>query len=298
MKYYVCIDIGGTFLKHGLADGQGNLLEKGSVPTEAKKKGIAGLLGKLQELVEAYRASYEVAGVAIASPGIVDAEKGEIVFAGNNFPGYTGTRLKEEVEKRCGIPCEVENDVNAVGLGETWLGAGKGAESIVCVAVGTGIGGCVLLGGKLLHGAANCAGEIGFLSMGDGATLEESSSTASLIRELAEKRGVEAETLDGERIFADAKEGKQDAAEAIEGMVQRLAIGLANVCCLLNPQRIIMGGGIMAQEAYLRPRLEEALRRSLVIVPIRESTELVFAKLGNDAAMLGALRHFLQRRGK
>lgn len=294
MKYYVCIDIGGTFLKHGLADGEGNLLEKGILPTEIREKGVSGLLEKMQGIVENYGTNCKISGIALASPGIVDAERGDIVFAGSNFPGYTGTRLKWEMETRCHLPCEVENDVNAAGLGELWLGAGKGAASLVCVAVGTGIGGCVILDGKLLRGSANCAGEIGFLAMGDGRTLEESCSTAGLVRNVAAFRGVGPETLDGERIFADAREGRQDAVQAIDAMVEGLAMGLSNICCLLNPQRILLSGGIMAQEAYLRPRLEEALRRKLVIAPLRETTELVFARLGNDAGMIGALYHFLR----
>ena len=295
MSYYACLDIGGTFIKHGLADEKGHFARKGSVPTDIKASKVSGLLGKLQGIVMEYRASRELSGIAVSSPGIVDAEKGEIVFAGDNFPGYTGTKLKEELERRCGLPCEVENDVNAVGLAECWLGAGQGADSVVCVAVGTGIGGCIVLHGQLVRGAANSAGEIGFLRTETGETLEKSSSTASLVAEVAKLRGMSPEALTGEQIFADAKEGKQDAAQAIDGMVQRLATGLANVCCILNPQRIVLGGGIMAQEDYLRPRLEAALRGRLTIVPIRDSTELVFAKFRNDAAMLGALRHFLQR---
>ncbi|MBQ7478152.1 MAG: ROK family protein [Selenomonadaceae bacterium] len=296
MKHYVCMDIGGTFIKHGLADAEGNLLRKGSVATEIREKGVAAFLDSLQGIVEGYRDSFGVAGIAIASPGIVDAEKGEIVFVGNTFPGYTGTKLKEVMERRCGIPCEVENDVNAVGLGECWLGAGRGARSVVCMAVGTNIGGCIVLDGKLLHGAANSAGELGFLDMGDGAKLEETSSTSALVREIAQKRGVAASGLDGERIFADARAGKEDAVRAIDGMVQRIAAALANVCCVLNPQRIVMGGGIMSQEEYLRPRLDAALRERIQILPIRESTELVFAKFRNDAALLGSLCHFLNSR--
>ncbi len=296
MKRYVCIDIGGTFIKHCLADGEGTILRKGSTVTRIREEGVAAFLDQLQEIVEGYRKDSELAGIAMASPGIVDAERGKILFVGSAFPGYGGTELKGEMERRCDLPCEVENDVNAAGLGECWLGAGRGASPVLCVTVGTNIGGCVLLDGKLLHGAANSAGEVGYLSLGDGTLLEETTSTSALVRELAKKRGVPAESLDGEKVFADAKEGKADAAEAIEGMIRRLAVALANVCCVLNPGRIILGGGITAQEEYLRPRLEKALRKQLRIVPVRESTELVFAKFRNDAAMIGALCHFLQQR--
>lgn len=296
MKHYVCIDIGGTFIKHCLADGEGTILRKDSAVTRIREEGVAGFLDQLQGIVREYRMEPDLAGIAMASPGVVDAERGKILFVGSAFPGFGGTELKEEMERRCALPCEVENDVNAVGLGECWLGAGRGASPVLCVAVGTNIGGCVLLEGKLLHGAANSAGEVGYLSLGDGRILEETTSTSALVREVAQGRGVPPESLDGEKIFADARAGRADAAEAIEGMVRRLAVALANACCVLNPRRIILGGGIMAQEEYLRPRLEKALRRELRIEPVRASTELTFAKFGNDAAMIGALCHFLQRR--
>ena len=295
MKDYVCIDIGGTFIKHGLANEEGHFLQKGSVATEIKERGVSGFLGQLSDIVANYEASRGIAGIAISSPGIVDADKGEILFVGDNFPGFSGTKLKREMEERCGIPCQVENDVNAAGLGECWLGAGRGIDSVVCVAVGTGIGGCVILNGELLHGAANCAGEVGYLSVGGGRILEQEGSTASLLRKIAAKRGIAPGELTGEQIFAEALAGKGDAIEAIDEMVQWISLGLSNICCLLNPRRIILGGGIAAQEEYLRPRLEAALRERLTILPLRDSTELVFAKLRNDAAMLGALRHFLQK---
>lgn len=298
MNHYICIDIGGTAIKYGLADSQGNFLHKGSLPTEIREKGVQDMLETLQGIAKGYRQTHKEAtlsGIAVSTPGIVDADKGEIVFVGPNFPGYTGTKLKAEMEQRTGLPCEVENDVNAAGLGESWLGAGQGAKSAVCIAVGTGIGGCVILDGKLLHGAANCAGEVGYLQIEPGCRLEERAATSSLVHEVAKSRGLSPDKLDGRTIFAEAKAGKKDAAQAIDGMVQRLAVAIANICCLLNPERIILGGGIMEQEDYLRPRLEAALERAITIAPIRTSTTLAFARLGNDAAMVGALYHFLQK---
>lgn len=192
-RYFVCIDIGGTFIKHGLADRGGHIYKKGELPTEIKKKGVEGLLKKVAMIVASYRYEHKIAGVAISTPGVVDAALGEIIFAGVNFPGYTGTRLRAEIEARTGLPCAVQNDVKCVGLAESWIGAGSGAHSVFCMAVGTGIGGSLIL----------------------------------------------------------------------------------------------------AQEEYLRGRLEAALDR-IMTNPLRNHVRLEFAKLKNDAGMLGALCHLLQ----
>ena len=151
MSRYVCIDIGGTAVKYGLADEQGKLLDKGSMETRAQE-GPQPLLEHIRELAAAYQSQQPVAGIAVSTAGIVDPEKGSILFAGDNLPGYTGTDVKAILERDCGVLCEVENDVNCAGLGELWLGAGRGAKSLVCITVGTGIGGCVILDGRLVHG--------------------------------------------------------------------------------------------------------------------------------------------------
>lgn len=295
MKRYVCIDIGGTAIKYGLADETGSLPERGFRPTLAREEGARGIVGKVIDIIKGFQASGRIDGAAIATAGIVDAADGSIIFAGErSFPGYTGTKLRAEVEKACGIPCVVENDVNAAGLGEYWLGAAKGAGSVFMMAVGTGIGGCILLNGKVIHGAGGSAGEIGFLPMPGGRILEEMASTRALVEQTADACGMPPSELDGEKVFQMAEEGRPEALAAIDAMAEQLAEGMAHVCCLLNPEVILLGGAVMAQEKWLRPRLEAQLEK-LVLPAMRQGTRIEFAHLGNDAGMLGALYLLLHK---
>ena len=130
MKNYVAIDIGGTAIKYGLTDAQGNFTAKKNRPTLAREEGGAGIVRKVVEIVRQYQTEMPIAGVAIDTAGIVNPVTGEIVFAGEtSFPGYSGTPLGKLVREACGVPCVVENDVNAAALGEYWQGAAKGASS-------------------------------------------------------------------------------------------------------------------------------------------------------------------------
>ena len=294
MKNYVAIDIGGTAIKYGLTDAQGNFTAKKNRPTLAREEGGAGIVRKVVEIVRQYQAEMPIAGVAIDTAGIVNPVSGEIVFAGEtSFPGYSGTPLGKLVREACGVPCVVENDVNAAALGEYWQGAAKGASSAFMMTVGTGIGGCFILEGKAWHGAGFSAGEAGFMRLhGEQRIFEEAASTRAMLVEAAASHNVSPAELTGEQVFAWALAGDADAVLAIEHMVDNLAEGIANIYCLLNPEVFVLGGGVMAQQDYLRPRLEQRLE-ALVVPAMRTSTRLEFARLGNDAGMVGALYSLL-----
>ena len=140
---YVCIDIGGTAVKYGLADEQGAFIAKGQTATEVQTKGALQIIRKVADIVSGYRKYHDIGGVAVSTAGIVHPKTGEILYAPDHFPGYTGIKLRDMVTEACHLPCTVENDVNAAGMGEYWLGDGRGASSLFCLTVGTGIGGCV-----------------------------------------------------------------------------------------------------------------------------------------------------------
>ena len=296
MDRYVCIDVGGTALKYGLANERGRFLERSMVPTEVLEKGASVIVDKVSAIVRGYQQRFPLAGVAISTAGMVDPEDGHIIYAMGHFPGYTGLELQRLVSEAVGLPCAVENDVNCVGLGEMWLGAGCGVRSLFCATVGTGIGGRVILNGQLVHGASYGAGEVGYLRISDTGTFEELASTKRLVREVARRKGLSPEAVDGKLVFAWAGVGDAVAEEAIERMVGYLAVGLANVCYVLNPEVIVLGGGIMAQQEYLRPRIQAAFEKA-VVPNIAAHTSIRFAKLGNDAGMAGALYNLLHRQG-
>ena len=148
MTHYVAIDIGGTNIKYGLIDQEGQLVESHEMPTEAHRGG-PHILQKTKDIVASYLEQGPVAGVAISSAGMVDPDKGEIFYAGPQIPNYAGTQFKKEIETSFTIPCEIENDVNCAGLAEAVSGSGKGASVTLCLTIGTGIGGCLIMDGKV-----------------------------------------------------------------------------------------------------------------------------------------------------
>lgn len=293
--YYVCVDIGGTTIKYGLANESGKFYDIQSMPTEVKEKGTEQMLKKLINIVLKYQAEHVICGIAVSSAGIVQPDTGEIIYAADHFPGYAGTKLKTLLEHTFHVPCSVENDVNAAGLGEYWLGAGQNASSLFCLMVGTGIGGCIIIDGKLLHGASNSAGEIGYLKIGGSATLEAAASVTALVKAVAAAKNIPVSSIDGKKIFRLAKSGDSIASTAIDRMIDHLSAGIANICYVLNPEKIIIGGGIMEQRRYIKPRLIDALQHK-VLPPFFSHTYVSFARLQKEAGMTGALYHFLQQR--
>lgn len=296
MEGFVCVDIGGTAVKYGLATAEGRFLHKGSMPSDLQHGGAEGMVARIVAQVKVYQAQTLVRGLAVSTASMVDPEEGKILYATDNFPGYSGMCLRAKLEAACGVSCTVENDVNCAGLGEMWLGAGKNVRSLFCLTVGTGIGGCIILDGKLLPGASYSAGEIGYLAVGPLANLEKVAAVPALLQQVAAQKKLPVAELDGRKVLAWAEQGDAVAQEALAVQLHYLALGIADVCYLLNPELVIVGGGIMGAEAYLKPRLQQELQQVLVPL-VYEHTRLEFAKLKNDAGMLGALCNFLQRQG-
>lgn len=289
MKRYVGIDIGGTAIKYGLLDENGAILEKDSMDTPTQEGGKA-ILAATMDIVAEYQKRYALSGVCISSAGMVDCEKGEIFYAGPTIPDYAGTRFKEAIEGRFQIPCEIENDVNCAGLAEYRSGAAMGSRVALCLTVGTGIGGCAVLDGKVFHGCSGSALEIGYLNM-DGGTFETLGAASVLSRKVAQAKGDAPAEWNGIRIFEQAREKDPVCVQAIDEMCDVLGKGIANICYVLNPDVVVLGGGIMAQGDFLRPRIEAALKRYLNPV-LFEQLRLEFAHHKNDAGMLGAFYHF------
>lgn len=289
MQHYVCIDIGGTAIKYGMIDGNGKFLAKGQRETQAMKGG-ASILEKAVEIVEDYRKVYDLSGICISTAGMVDVESGEIFYAAPLIPGYRGINFKTSLKKRFGIPCEVENDVNCAGLAEYISGAAKGSGVALCLTVGTGIGGCILIDGKVFRGQSGSASEVGYMHMEDS-DFQTLGAASVLCRKVAKRKGESPDDWDGYRVFEAALKGDAVCEGAIDEMVDVLGKGIANICYVLNPGTVVLGGGIMAQEEVLMPKIRAALETYL-IPEICAKTELKTARYGNDAGMLGAFYHF------
>ncbi|MFC3928456.1 ROK family protein [Streptococcus caprae] len=288
MDYYVAIDIGGTSIKYGLVDSQDQIIEDHEIPTEAHLGG-PHILEKVKGIVSSY-VDKAPKGIGISSAGMVDPDEGGIFYAGPQIPNYAGTQFKKELEATFGIPCEIENDVNCAGLAEVISGSGVNSQVAVCLTVGTGIGGCLVIDNKVFHGFSNSACEVGYLHLPDGA-FQDLASTTALVHYVADLHGDDPADWNGRRIFAEATEGNKLCIQGIDRMVGYLGQGIANICYVANPEVVILGGGIMGQEAILRPRIQQALKDGLV-PSLADKTTLVFAKHRNTAGMLGAYYHF------
>ena len=290
MKRYISIDIGGTAIKYGIIGEDAKIMLKKSMPTESGKGGPA-ILDKVIGIVNEMLVSHsEIAGICISTAGMVDTETGSIFYSAPLIPNYAGTQFKKILEEKFQIPCEVENDVNCAGLAEYRNGAAKGSKVALVLTIGTGIGGCILLEGKVFHGFSNSACEVGYMHM-DDSDFQTLGAASILTKKVAERKNEIEDKWDGYHIFEEAKKGDQICIQAIEEMTDTLGKGIANICYVLNPEIVVLGGGIMAQETFLKDRIKGAVKKYLVS-SIEKHTKITFAENQNDAGMLGAFYHF------
>ncbi len=298
MMYYICIDIGGTSIKYGVLSEKGEIFIDGTVSTKVTEKEnfiLSDVKKLVRNILDEYR-NYEIKGICVSTAGVVNPEKGEIAYAGPTIPKYTGTKIKEELEKEFSISCEVENDVNCAGLGEYWKGAGKGSKSMVCLTIGTGIGGSVILDGKLLNGIGYTAGEIGYMDV-NGSYIQNIASSRYLVekvqKEKVEKEGI-TDAITGVDIFELAKKGDEICIAGINEIISNLAVGVRNIIYLLNPEVIVIGGGITAQKEYLEEKIRKEVNDGMISDMFRK-TRIELAQQGNQAGLLGALYNFLNK---
>lgn len=287
MKQYICIDIGGTAIKYGV-------VQSGEIPeiiqTDSCKTPENGtkILQKVFDIIEGLKRNCgQTEAVCISSAGIVNSEEGCILEANDDLiPGYTGTKIADRVKEKFGIPCFVENDVNCAAMAEYYAGAAKGYHSMLMLTIGTGIGGAFIAGGKLLKGHTYSACEVGYMNMEEG-TFEEIAATSALVARTAKRLHKTADEISGKWIFEQAQDGNEVCIEEIDRMCDILAKGISNICYVLNPEIVLLGGGISAQTDWLKPRIEMGMEKYLIPV-IRKKTKLDFAKFKNQAGMIGA----------
>lgn len=287
MKQYICIDIGGTAIKYGV-------VQSGEIPeiiqTDSCKTPENGtkILQKVFDIIEGLKRNCgQTEAVCISSAGIVNSEEGCILEANDDLiPGYTGTKIADRVKEKFGIPCFVENDVNCAAMAEYYAGAAKGYHSMLMLTIGTGIGGAFIAGGKLLKGHTYSACEVGYMNMEEG-TFEEIAATSALVARTAKRLHKTADEISGKWIFEQAQDGNEVCIEEIDRMCDILAKGISNICYVLNPEIVLLGGGISAQTDWLKPRIEMGMEKYLIPV-IRKKTKLDFAEFKNQAGMIGA----------
>lgn len=290
MDKFVCIDIGGTSIKYSIIDESGLIITKSAMDTEAYLGGLS-IMEKAKRIVSNYQKDYEIDGICISTAGMVDKD-GNISFANELIPNYTGTAVKKIMEDEFNLPCEVENDVNCAGLSEAIVGSAKGSKISVCLTIGTGIGGCMIVDNQIFHGSNYTAFEVGYINTKNG-ILQDEASTNALVKRVSEKKKID--KLNGKIIFEEAKKGDKICIDEIDYLVDTLGNGIANICYIVNPEVVVLGGGIMAQKNYLEEKIKASVKKYLK-ENIYNHTDIKFAKNDNDAGMLGAYYNFKLKR--
>ena len=281
------LDVGGTAIKTALMV-DGKMENAYEIPSEAKK-GAAVLLKNIRKIIDDCK---EFDAVVISTAGQVDSEKGSIIFANENIPDYTGTELKAMLEAEYKKPVFVENDVNAAAIGEAYYGAAVGEKDFICLTHGTGVGGAIVIDGKVYGGARGVAGEIGHIlihpdgkecACGQKGCYEQYASCTALVKNSYDANP---EWGSGRVIFKEFYAGQKKAEEIINAWIDEIILGLVTLTHIFNPTCIVLGGGIM-NEQYIIDRINTLLPEK--IMPSYRCVEVRHAKLGNNAGLYGML---------
>lgn len=287
----LAIDIGGTMIKYGLVSFDGKILSTDKIETEAEK-GLENILNKIDNIFKRYKENNPV-GIAVSGTGQINGMIGKVIGGNPIIPNWIGTNLVKILEEKYNLPAVLENDVNCVALGEKWIGAGKDLSNFICLTIGTGIGGGIILNNQLFRGENFVAGEFGHILIKKG-EFEQFASTTALIRLVKERTG---KILNGKEIFDLEKKEIVEYQEVISEWIENLTDGLSSIIYCFNPANIILGGGVIGQGEPLINRIKNSLFKKIG-PQFKEKLNIIQAKLGNNAGMIGASYLLLEKFNK
>ncbi|MBP6301073.1 MAG: ROK family protein [Lactococcus raffinolactis] len=280
------IDVGGTSIKYALFR-KGALSQKGSFPTPTS---LTAYYEVLTELVKNYEQLYQITGVAISSPGAVNKTTGAIEGA-SALPYIHHFDIRGELEARFVLPVSMENDANCAALAELKFGAAKGIKDVIFMVLGTGVGGAIVIDGKIRHGQHLFGGELGFMLMDDTHSFSELGTTIGMANRYKARTGKD---LTGEAIFNLAHAGEEIAQEEMTVFLFNVAKGIFNLAYAFDPECIVIGGGV-SQAEWLIPELEKELQKMLNKFRIAPFLPVIKAcQYRNDANLVGAAVDFQQ----
>lgn len=315
---YLVFDIGGTFIKHAVMDGSGERIVKDKFPTPNQHDDtMEDFISAIGDVYDSYKDKYELEGVAVSVPGQVDVEQG-IVYGGGCLPYLDRTNVAEAMSARCGgLRVTLENDAKCAALAETWIGNARGCKSAFVVVFGTGVGGGLVIDGKIHRGQDMAAGEISFLldtiSMEDlhkirpieeFTTAEEfenfpkgfwnnSVSMMSLRNKICEEKQMDYEEVTGELIYEWAAAGDQFVIDTLENQYLAIAKQLCNFYAIFAPEIILVGGGISAQPKFMEG-IMKYVNQLKKMTRIFRSMKVDVCRFRNDSNLIGALYNYLQ----
>lgn len=313
-KYYVGIDLGGTFIKGGIVDDLGRLILSDKIPTEREggDLAVAGNIAKLtKSLLSALGlTAQDTIGIGIGVPGMVNSQTGEVIYS-NNL-GWKNFMIGKTVEELTGLPVKIANDANVAALGETKFGCGKKYNTTVMLTLGTGVGGGIVLDGKLFEGNRSAGAELGHsvivmggekCTCGRRGCLEAYASATALIRDT--KRAMQKnpnskmwkigslDAVDGATSFLYS-ETDDAAKEVVDGYIRALACGITNLANEFRPEAIILGGGVCAEGERLTKPLQKLVNEELFAGTDGPAVPILIAELANRAGILGAAALFIE----
>lgn len=308
--YNIGIDLGGTNIKVGLVDENYNIVSKATAKTNLPRPAAEicdSIVDTVWEALNAAKVTIgEVNSIGIGTPGTANRNSGVVLYSCNL--GFNNTDLRTLIKAKLGKEVYVENDANAAAFGEVLNGAGKGYKDVVVVTLGTGVGGGIIIGGKIYTGFNFCGAELGHTVIqfggrqcgcGRRGCFEAYSSATALIN--MTKEAMEADksskmweiagsldAVDGKTAFDGMRANDKTATDVVNGYIEYLGCGLTNIVNTFQPEVLLIGGGICKEGENLTKPLEEIIKRDSYCIDPNRSTKLDIAKLGNDAGIIGA----------
>ncbi len=311
-KYSIGVDLGGTNIVSAIVNCQGKIVKSLKVPTlteRGKETTIKRIIGTIHEnIIQSTIALDDIIGIGIGAPGPLDVKRGIINFA-PNLPGWIDVPLRKKLENEFNMKVVLENDANAAAWGERCFGAGQGVNNLVCFTLGTGIGGGIIINGKIYHGNNYGAAELGHMTVnkdgprcncGNYGCLEAYSSATGIKNRIKNriKEGIKSEFLNFDddnlfeslrlkSIFKAARKGDRLTSDIVEEAISYLGIAIANIANILNPEMVVLVGGITNEgDKLLIPLRKEVKKRAFY--SNYKSLKIVIGKLAGNAGVLGA----------
>lgn len=299
LKFCLSFDVGGTFIKYAVIDSLGkiHLKDKVKTPGAPCKETIPNIM---IEVFNSLKDKYEISCIGISTAGQVNIDRGVVEYAVDSLPEYSNTDFRGKLGKALNLPVFVDNDVNSAAAGEMWIGNGKDLKNFLCVTLGTGVGGAIVINKEVYRGENFSGGEIGHFiivpegnrcNCGRNGCYERYASTSALIRMyrecLKENNLPCEENYEGEYIVDLYYKGDEIATRVYERFLDYIAYGLANLTHILDPGIILVGGGISAQGERFFNEINKRFKK-YAMISHKESTIVKQAGLTNDAGVIGA----------
>ncbi len=319
-QFLIGIDLGGTNIRMGIVTPEGKVLKRVRYRTDVSKGGFVlfeRLVSNLKDLIRKnFKGSIELIGIGIGIAGPIDMKKG-VMSAQPNLPALDGFPIRAFLQERISSSILIENDANAFTLGEGWVGAAKGCKDYCGITLGTGVGGGIVVTGKILHGVKGMAGEIGHMVIdpegplcgcGGRGCLEVYASGTGIRRmaleaikhrkgkEILKQSGGDLQKITSGKVFKAARSGDLAAKKIFDEMGKSLGLGLVSLIRLFDPEKIVIGGKVsQAWDYFIGSVMETVHERTKEA--LRERLQIVRAECGDDAGILGAAYSVLKRNG-